>query len=321
MTKAVAKTSQYDSELETQLVQTGMDKNEAVELLQLYGMPLTEAGEILKSYEKIKVTDESQVDVMVQAREMRLKLRSIRVAVDKRHDELKVNVLKSANAIDFVNRTVKQYIEPAETYLKFQEEFSERVSAERRARIIAERTTELSKYIDDLSIYNLGEMNDAQFADTLEREKTLYDLRIAKEKAAEVERIKLEKAEEVKRQKVFKENERLRAEAKKKQEETDKKLAAERAKADEERKKREAIEQELELKRVEADAAKRAKEEAEKKAALAPDKEKLLEYISFLDIHDCTELTSGKAEKIYNQIKVHLSKSVEMYRNLVEKEL
>jgi len=188
-------------------------KENAALLLEAYGAPFTEAGKILATYDKIKVTDESQTDLMQEAREKRLALKKIRTGVENKRKELKENINAQAQAIDGVARYIKETIEPAEEYLELQERFAEIKAAERAAKLKAERIEQLSAYSDNLSIYNLDTMDEPTFQTLLKELKDAHEAKAAEAKRIENARIAKEKADAEAAEKQRKENERLKKEA------------------------------------------------------------------------------------------------------------
>lgn len=199
-----------------------MAKANAETLLKEYGVPFTEAGALILKSKTIKVKDENDNETMALARETRLALRKHRITIEKRHDELKVDSLRTGRAIDLVQRVALAEIKPVEEYLELEEKFAETKQEERRQARIAERTVELSKYTDDVSIYNYGDMADDAFAILLEQVKNAFDLknaaaekeeadRLAAEKKEAAERKKREEADRVAREKAEAETAKLRA--------------------------------------------------------------------------------------------------------------
>lgn len=208
-----------EDKLISTLDQSNLDKDNAKKLLEAFGMPLEEAGKILSGYKDILVTDESQTDLMAEARTKRLKLKEIRVSVEKRRKELKEDSIRTGRAIDSVANIVKLEIEPAEKYLQLQEDFAKIKLAERNAKIKAERIEKLMKYTDDVSVYNLDEMQEEQFQSLLNTLIENHESKIAEAKRVEQERIAKEKEYAEEQEKIRKENERLRAEAERKEKE------------------------------------------------------------------------------------------------------
>jgi hypothetical protein len=331
-------------ELQVILTEQSVTGQSTKSLIEAFGAPFTEAGEILQTYQDIVVTDESQVDLMASAKEKRLTLKRIRTGVESKRKELKEDSLKTGRAIDSVARYIKDNIEPAEKYLELQEKFADIKKAEAAAKLKAKRIEELSQYTDDLSIYNLDGMEEETFAFLLAKLKKESEDALAARKA-EAERIEKERLVEIERQKAIeRENAKLKtdAEEQKKAMEAerkeaaekqavidaarDKELADERAKIEAlERVNREKEEAEArENARIEAEAkqAKEDAEETERATLLAPDKEKLKAFAAGLDIVRREKLPAVKtkqAQDVINQVELELSKLFNMIMDKAEK--
>jgi len=309
-------------QLQVILDEQNVAQENAKQLIEAFGAPFTEAGEILSTYKDIAVTDESQKDLMAEAREKRLILKKIRTGVEAKRKELKENSLRTGKAIDGVARYIKENIEPAEEYLELQEKFAEIKEAERAAVVKAERIERLSKYTDDLSVYNLDIMQEETFDKLLADLKAAYDARVAKEKE-EAEAVEKARLAEVERQKAIEaENAKLKADAEErekaleaerkeaaaKQAEADairdKELQAERDKVEAERKKREEIEAEQKEALAKAEAERQAAEEAERQSLLAPDKEKLLTFSDALEIIRREKLPAVKTKQAQDVVNL-----------------
>jgi len=207
-----------ESSLQVVIDEKRIAKENAALLLEAYGAPFTEAGKILATYDKIKVTDESQTDLMQEAREKRLALKKIRTGVENKRKELKENINAQAQAIDGVAHYIKETIEPAEQYLELQEKFAEIKAAERAAKLKADRLEKLSQYTDDTSLYNFEAMSDEQFDSLLATLKAQKEAEAAAAKKAEEDRKATEEAERKRQEEIEAENTRLKAEAKAKEE-------------------------------------------------------------------------------------------------------
>lgn len=253
------------------LVKSGLEITDAEQLIKAYGAPFTEVGEILATYKDIVVTDVSQKEEMQKARKMRLALRGQRVKIKKTHDFLKADVLKQSKAIDFVNREAAKIIGEAEKYLEDQEKFAENLLKKQQEEKLAARRAKLMMYTDDISLYEptLTSLSDEKF------EQLLAQLKQANEDAkaaAEAEEAK-RKAEAERAAKAEAEAAKLRAE----------KEAEERAKAE-----------------AEAKAAEEAR-----KAAAAPDKEKVMAAIDAIEFK-VEGLTDLRAMEFAEKIAQHL---------------
>lgn len=290
----------YD--IKAKLIESGLEIKDAETLLTAYGMPLTEAGELLTTYQAIKVDDVSQTAEMAQARDVRIKLKNIRIGVKKRHDELKADILKQGKAIDFVERTVRQFIEPAEQYLEQQEKFAELKEKAEREELIRTRAEKLLRYTPDISMYNLAEMTPAQFNKVLADAKDEAELAAEQAAAAERERAAQLETERQARMAAEAEAAEAKAEAQAAQEAADKLRREQEAAAAEKR-------------------AAEAKELAEqKRKAQAPDKQKLHEALDAI-VLSTPQLHTDTGRALAAKISKHLTQNVEMYRKLIEEQL
>lgn len=229
--------SEENSKLQVILTEQGLEKSDVAKMVEAFGGPFEEAGDILAAFEKdaegnlvpgkdaIKVKDENDFASMAEAREQRLALKKARTTVENKRKELKADIVKQGRAIDSVAKYVKEEIEPAEKYLEEQEKFAELRAAEKAAKLKAERVEKLMAYTDDISVYNLDEMSDDQFNSllaTLKAQKEAEDKRIADEAKAKAE---AEAAEKKRQEEQAAENERLKKEAKAKEEADARKIA------------------------------------------------------------------------------------------------
>jgi len=307
----------------------GLDKSGLSSLVEAFGGPFEEVGEILADYKEIEVTSEDQTDDMAKAREKRLSLKQARVTVENKRKELKADILKQGRAIDGVANYVKSEIKPAEEYLQLQEDFIKIKEEKEAAELKSKRTEQLLEYTDDVSIYGLDDMTVDQFDTLLASLKQQQESKLQAEKEAEEKRKAEEEAERKRQIEIEKENKRLKKEADQRAAELEKerKVQADReaklkAEADKkleaERAKREAIESQ-QREQAEAERKKKAEaEEADIKALLAPDKEKLLTFAQAIETIRDTKLPavkSKKAQDIVNEIEGGLSELSETIIN------
>jgi hypothetical protein len=96
----------------------------------------------------IVVTDETQKEVMLEAREGRLLLKAKRIEVEKVRKSLKEQSLNEGRLIDSVAKYLTGLIEPAEKHLELQEKFIEIQEQNKRIKIKAERTSLLQPYLE-----------------------------------------------------------------------------------------------------------------------------------------------------------------------------
>lgn len=315
-----------DNQLQVILTEQNVAKENAKQLLEAFGAPFEEAGEILAEYKTIVVTEEDQFDLMADARSKRLALKNIRVDVEKKRKELKEDSLRTGRAIDSVAKFVKDAIEPAEKYLETQEKFAEMRQAERAAKVKAERVEKLMQYTDDLSLYNMEGMTDDQFTTVLYSLKSQHETKLAEQKRIEDERIAQQKAEAEEQERIRVENAKLRKEAEEREAEAAKQRAeteareaklheereaeqrAAQVKIDEERRKREAVEAEQRAEREKVEAECQRQEDEKRTALLAPDKEKLLALAVAIEATELPALSSKDAQAVLNQVEELLTK-------------
>ena len=129
-----------------------------------------------KAYE-IEVTDESQIELMEQAKQGRLLLKYKRIEIEKTRVRLKEQSLLEGRFIDSLAKRLKDIIEPAEKHLNFQEKFAELKEQERKEKLKNDRLESLTPYIDfaDLSAFDLRTMSDVAFNTILNGCRIAYE--------------------------------------------------------------------------------------------------------------------------------------------------
>lgn len=306
--------------------QNNLPNTKVQELLSQFGESFQAAKDVAAETKDIVVTAEDQTAEMAAARTARLKLKGIRVDVEKTRKDLKEQSLREGKAIDGMANIIKALIVPVEEHLEKQERFAEVKAAERLAKRFADRVEKLSPYVADISLYNLGAMSDEAF-DTLLKNSIKAD---KDQKAAEAQalqdRITKEEADRKEQERIRKENDQLKKDA----EQREVKAAAERKEAEEkrkadqaeqdrkldvERKKREKLEQEkIDREKAESDAKAKAEEE-QRQALLAPDKEKLMHMANVLDNLMFPNVSNREAGKLLDETKDFLDRISKNLRN------
>jgi len=271
------------NELTVLLEQTQLEKTKAQKVLDSFTDFFSQASEWEKKTKELVITDATQVAEMEMARTGRLQLKTLRVSAEKTKKRLKENIVIEGKFIDSIYNTVVAVIKPLEDDLLAKEKFVENQIKEAQEQKIRDRKAMLEPYEVDVSCYDFSLMPDTIFDKLLADSKELYERRKEDERKAEEERIEKEKAEKEEQEQIRKENEELR----KKNEAAEKKLKAEKEKKEKERK----------AKEKEA-AEKKAKEETERKAALAPDKEKLRSDLDDLLFVDEPEVKDREIAKV-----------------------
>lgn len=159
------------------------------------------------------VTDESQTELMAQAREGRLALRSIRIEADRVRKDLKRDSIDYGRAVQSAYKTIEELIKPAEEHLLAQEKYIELKRKAEIDRLQSKRLSQVSDLLEYIPVNTkFGEMTeddfnklvrgaqmqkkadmDAQEAERLEFERRQQlESEKRKEQEAELERLRLE---------------------------------------------------------------------------------------------------------------------------------
>jgi len=152
---------------------------------------------------EIVVTDETQKELMAEAREGRLLLKAKRIEVEKVRKSLKEQSLNEGRLIDSVAKYLTSLIEPAEKHLELQEKFVEIQEQNKRIQLKADRTKLLEPYKDviDPDSIQLDLITDEAFTTILNGAKFAQD-----NKKAEALKIEEERKENARKQTLFQES-------------------------------------------------------------------------------------------------------------------
>lgn len=322
------------NELSTVVNSVGLEQSKADSILQSFADCFSQAKILAEESKGIVVTDESQVDLMAQARTARLKLKDIRVNAEKIRVALKEQSLRESRAIDGVSNLIKALIVPVEEHLEKQEKFLEVREQLRLSERLNKRIADLSQYVDDITLYNIKDMSDEAFANLLESSKTAFEAKKDAEAKADKERLEREERQRVFRDRVLKlapyqdfldgfvleetttevEFQRwltIGTTKKAKYQEEQEQL---RVQAEKDRKAREDAEaklreQNLKIQKEKEEQALKVKmeEDAKKKALLAPDKEKLVNLSMVIDMLVLPTVASREAGLVIEEVKKTLT--------------
>lgn len=254
------------------------------------------------------------------AREVRLAMVKNRTATEKQKDAGKAALLAETNLIQGLHNVVVSTSKLVESELEAVEKYAENKEKERKQQLAKERTEKLLPYIQDVSAYDLQNMTDDVFCNLFESQKLMHEQKLAAELKAEADRIERERLEAEEREKQRIELERLRKENTEKEAALLAERKAAEAKLEAERKEAQRLQQitlaekqkaEAELKKK-LDAERKAAEELQKKkeaelktakkAAAAPDKNKIESAINNLGSISFGELKSEDAIQIAKSI-------------------
>jgi|688.fasta_scaffold202015_3 hypothetical protein len=255
------------------------------------------ASELVETAKQIALLDPNDPKAAKQAREMRLTIKPFRVVIEKRHAELKRDIIDRGRALDEGKNALLEVLKPLEADLLAIEQHAERMEAKRIADLKEAREAELAPFTTlDVRVFSLEKLTEAEYSAFLADCQQQTKDRAAKAEQDKRDAEAKEAAEKAERERVAAENERLRAEVA----ENERKLADERKRAAEvlaaqaesariAREAKEAAEQrvrdiEAEAKRAEQarkDEAERVEAKrlaAEEAAAKAPDRDRLLAF-------------------------------------------
>lgn len=264
-------------------------------LMQKMSVFFEEANKQADVIDAIVVDSPDQKAEMQQAREIRLQIKNKRIEA---RDIVKAEREKLKNAMaDFTLQDklwlksfqmLEAVCDNLEGKCEEKEKFAERWEAEQKQLKYEDRVKKLFPYGTDPSIYNLADMTDEAFDRLLQNEKLAHEARIKAEAEAEAKRIADAKAEAERQEAIRKENEALRE------------------KLDAEKKAREAVEAKARAEReaqlakeraekAKADAEAKAQEEAQRAKLLAPDKEKLIDLATSIEMLPLPAVQSKEA--------------------------
>ena len=302
-----------------------LDQNQLVAVINNSGLEKTKAQVLLDNFSSYfemaadweRKTKELIVDNVSQIAEMKM-AREGRIFLGKTRKQLKESALREGQTIDAIAKILTNLILPIENELEAKEKFKEIQEAKIKAELKASRELELQPYAEFVSFnfIDLGSMDEVNYQSLLTGAKSSLQNKIEAEKKAEAERIAKIKAEQEEQERIKKENENLKAEAAEKQ----KQLEAERADAKkiqdalEAKAKAEAAEKQKLEDQIKAKAAGEAKELqakklAEKKAAAAPDKDKLIQFAKAIKDLNPPILKTEEANKILENALSLLNKT------------
>jgi len=170
-----------------------------------------EAIRLRATAETLTVTSSSQVAEMKLARATRLTIKNLRVAISKKHTELKASVLEEGRKIDAGKNELLKILEPLEDRLLLQENFAEREAARLKAEKHNERVKQITPYLPSPPIIDLAEMSEGDFNAALESAKSVYEHNLAQAKREHEARVEAARIEQERAQAQRIENEKLRA--------------------------------------------------------------------------------------------------------------
>lgn len=155
---------------------------------------------------QIKVTSINDKEQIALAKEGRKFLKAKRIEIEKNRKAMKETALRKGQAIDAVARFLTSLLKPTEEYLYEQEKFAEIQETKRLDELEATRKEKLSKYVEDVELFKVREMEDEAFDKLLASQKRSWEIEQEEVKKVEEERIAREKAEKIRQLRVSKFN-------------------------------------------------------------------------------------------------------------------
>lgn len=262
-------------EIRSLIRQTKISDGQAVKVMECFAADFEPFLAIKAEAESIVVTDPSQTDLIARAKDIDKLLSQVDKSLTERHKIEKEPLLRPAQLLDGIRRTYSNAVNKVRGHLKAQATYVERLEKERIEKIVAERRAKLAEFeAADMVIVGLGTITEEQFGIYLAGAKSQFETR------KEQERIEAEQRA-------------INAEANEKLRQENERIAAEKAESD--RKARDAQAELDRIAREKADEEKRIAD-AEKAKMLAPDKEKLLLFVTEMRAIKLPTVSSPEAQ-------------------------
>ena len=324
----------------------GLEETKASEIKAMFTPMLSKMEELEVQYNDV-LKQEINPETCQQAKDLRLAYVKVRTGTAEIHKNLKAFYLNGGRFVDAFKNTQAFASGEKEKTLKAIEDHFENLYFENIKRLRDERF-ELLKPYTDIEPLALGNMEQTVFDNYLTGVKLAHETKIADEKKAEEDRIAKEKADADAREAQRLENIKLKAEAEEKERlaEIERKknakiLADQKAKADKERadllakneaerKEKERLEKQIADKKAADDKVKRdaelklqaeekARKAEEKKAKLAPDRTKLLNFMQAINDLPRPEVKSIEAADIASKANIMLVQCANYIRDNANK--
>lgn len=171
-----------------------------------------EARKMIASAESIALLPPTPANAKV-ARTMRLEIRPLRTAVEKRYAELKRPIINAGNALTEGRDTLLDLLKPMEAKLLAIEQHAEREALRIEDEKREARVAEITPFLDGPIFLDLGKMPDEEYMKVLANAKDLAQLRVERARKEAEAAAAQAKAEAEERERVAAENARLKKEA------------------------------------------------------------------------------------------------------------
>jgi colicin import membrane protein len=325
----------------------GLDESKGEEIKQGLSSIIAEREILKQEYEKCIILEITPENIPL-FKDLRLRIRDNRTkGIEVWHKNNKAYFLAGGQFVDAIRRKESGENEYMEEKLLAGEKFLENQEFERIKNLRLARV-ELLKPYTDIEPLALGSMQQEVFDNYLAGVKLAYDQKIAAERKAEedriaaakieADRIEAQRIENIKLKEDAAEKERLAEIERKKnakiladqKAKADKERADLLAKAEAERKEKERLEKEIADKKAADDKVKRdaelklqaeekARKAEEKRAKLAPDKTKLLNFMQAINELPRPEVKSIEAADIASKANIMLVQCTNYIRDNANK--
>jgi len=196
----------------TQAIKINNLEPETAAMLKAAFLPFYEkAKEWQETASSLVVTDETQTDLMLQARTARLALKDIRVQADKARKNLKEDSLRYGKAVQGLYNLIEELICPIESHLEKQEKFIEIQEANQRAILVKQRAKELEPFQEFVPYTDLGQLSEEGFQKLLTGCRLQAEAKIKREEEEAAEKKRQQEEHCLEQERIRKENELLKA--------------------------------------------------------------------------------------------------------------
>lgn len=341
----------FENKKETALVKInaaeyGLEESKAKEIEALFTPMLSKMSELENEYNDI-LKGEINPETCQRAKDLRLSYVKIRTGTAEIHKKAKEFYLNGGRFVDGWKNAQLFASGEKEKTLKSIEDHFENQERDRLEKLRTQRL-ELLKPYTEIEPLALGHMQQDVFDNYLSGVKMAHEQKIIAEKKAEEDRLAAIEAERIRQENIRIENEKLKADAIEKERlaeierkknakiladqkaKADKERAELLAKAEAERVEKERLEKEIADKKAADEKIKRDAElklqaeqkaaaAAEKKAKLAPDKTKLLNFMQLINDLPRPEVKSIEAAQIVSNANTELVRLANTIRDNANK--
>lgn len=154
-------------EIKEAIENSGMTKQEAQSFLVSFVPNIKTLSELLPEVKKINTENPTEEDC-ASAKELRLKILKNRTASDNTKKSIKAEFLMKGNLVQGIYNIIEKVSKENEDALSNIEKFLEIKEANEKAELKAKREAELGKYMDNVSLFPLGEIAEEAYQDILQ---------------------------------------------------------------------------------------------------------------------------------------------------------